>query len=167
MPRIQYDPGRIFEYNFFGYYKDSSIAPKFISWQSAVKFVIANQHVYPWDPSVPSTSISRRLFGEVRKRIKSEFQHELKLYCALGTALDWWHHIDCFFLLGPYIVTMDITTDQDKKQVGETLVIRREDVWPSQEEISKRIAQLFNEQIEKDLQMGKNTQEILRSVSCI
>lgn len=53
-----------------------------------------------WNPCKPPTELARVLRYWVVKHFAESEQKRLGLYVAVGTPLDFWHGVDCFFYYG-------------------------------------------------------------------
>ena len=72
----------------------------------------------PWDPSDPEPRFASDLHASVALALNLDDWSELRFYTAVGSPLDFFHGIDCFFEFRGLIVTIDLTVDP-KKLVGK------------------------------------------------
>ena len=77
--------------------------------------VMAEQDRINWNPSSPKTAISRYFFEKVQLSLRKQYQKSLRLYCAIGSNLDYFHGIDGFFWLNGAYYTFDIKISQKAK----------------------------------------------------
>lgn len=52
---------------------------------------------YPWDPSDPRPRFANDLHAEVAEELGLDDWAELRLYTAVGSSLDRYHGVECFF----------------------------------------------------------------------
>jgi hypothetical protein len=79
-----------------------------------------------WNPAVPSTHISQYLFEKVKADLAEEHRQKLRLYCAIGSRLDYFHGIDGFFELNDKIFTFDIKAGSGSAKTNINMVIRKQ-----------------------------------------
>ena len=89
----------------------------YMRWLPAVHDAMRRQPAFPWNPREPHTQIGLRLYESVSKHLSSG-DTSLEFHCAIGTALDAWHHTDGFFRLGNRIVSIDLASGKYGK--GDT-----------------------------------------------
>lgn len=91
--------------------------PDYKDWNMSVLEVLRSQESRHWNPCEPNTPVSLELFKLVKIYLRSgkEEVKKLKLYCALGTSLDFCHGVDGFFELNGSIATFDLTTNLGKR----------------------------------------------------
>jgi len=121
--------GQLFEWEIFGtdatkvFTKQDPKDVKYLSWKKAMEEVIS---VYgkeeSWDPCNPSTPNSKRLHRLVDGGLDDD-AGDLELYPALNSSFDIHHGVDGFFKLGNKIVTIDLTTRDDKDNVKADFLI--------------------------------------------
>src|SRR5581483_9077362 len=111
----------------------------------ALNEVVRIQHARGWDPINPPTEIGRRLFEAVKSFLSPEDAADLRLYCAIGTALDIYHGADGFFRVRGHVVLIDLTTRLDKMQGKAFIFIRRDRGTRRIGTAAKKIADLLND----------------------
>jgi hypothetical protein len=117
--------GREFEQAFFGPHALFYGQPEYLPAQASIAEALACQARYfNWRPTNPSTELSRTLFLEVRKALEPRHRHFLRLYAAIGLALDYWHGADGFFELKGVTVHIDLTANRSKKSLKAHFFVR-------------------------------------------
>ncbi len=101
--------GRQFEEIFFGITGHKIRRPIYVDWDPALIRVIQRQSDLGWDPRIPKTTLSHEFFECIKSYLPSEKAVDLRLFCCLGTTLDWHHGIDGFFMLDGIITTIDLS----------------------------------------------------------
>ncbi len=118
--------GLLFERKFFGVkhkfslqklraYKRESLT--YDEWFDRVK---RDQDRLRWNPIQPKTVLSINLFEAVRDNLPRKLMNKLFIYCALGTAVDYFYGIDGFFTLRwnpTFAVTFDLSLNQNPEKV--------------------------------------------------
>ena len=92
--------------------------------------VLKKQKSLDWDPLAPKTGLAKCLLDEVKYILSEDFgvdASNLRLYCAIGTSLDFHHGTDGFFELKGSIATFDLTANPLKqlKEGKARVIIRR------------------------------------------
>ncbi len=118
--------GPWWERRFFGCSADQFPLPKYETLHKSFDMVVRVQAERGWDPSNPSTEISKRLFDRVGTMLKPSDASDLRLYCALGTALDMYHGADGFLRVRTHVVLLDLTVRRDKVQ-RKSVIFRKSD----------------------------------------
>lgn len=67
-----------------------------------------------WNVSDPSTKFANNLHALVALALGLDDWSDLEIHNALGTSLDYHHGVDFFFVFGGKIITIDLTTNEDK-----------------------------------------------------
>ena len=110
--------GSRLEENFFGHHADFSQGiPRYQEYNEGVVFVRKNQKKLGWNMRNPKTEFGRNLFLRVRRDLNC-YRRSLRLCCALGSALDYYHGIDGFFFFEAdlvNIVTFDLSENKIRK----------------------------------------------------
>ncbi len=98
----------------------------------------------PWDPSNPEPKFASELRKAVAKELRLSDSRELKFYTAVGSPLDYFHGIDCFFCFEGKIVTIDLTINPTKQVAKADLVVncsyRDAAIAFAAPEVAKRLA---------------------------
>ena len=68
----------------------------------------------PWDPSDPEPRFASDLHASVALALGLDDWSTLKFFTAVGSALDHFHGVDCFFVFKGKIVTIDVTVNSEK-----------------------------------------------------
>jgi len=74
----------------------------------ATKKAISEQWSRDWDPEKPKTTLGQEILACTKSYMSPMNAEKLRLYCAIGTALDRIHNIDGFFSLGEKILPIDL-----------------------------------------------------------
>ncbi|MCR4279667.1 MAG: hypothetical protein NUV78_02955 [Candidatus Zambryskibacteria bacterium] len=98
---------------------------KHVPYQQSMRSVMANQ---PWDPSDPEPKFANDLHASVALALKLDDWSRLKLYTAVGSPLDYYHGVDCFFEFEGLIVTIDVTVNPNKLEYKADLVLNVSDL---------------------------------------
>jgi hypothetical protein len=63
-----------------------------------------------WNPCKPKTPTAQEIFECVQSYLPKDLGQRLGFFCAIGTAFDYWHGVDGFFLIAGKrcIVTIDL-----------------------------------------------------------
>ncbi len=139
--------GPEWERRFFGCSADQFPLPKYEALHNSFDTVVRIQAERGWDPSNPSTEISKRLFDCVGRMLKPTDASDLRLYCALGTALDIYHGADGFLRIRTHVVLLDLTVRRDKVQ-RKSVIFRKSDKSNKRiGKVAEQIAVLLNESI--------------------
>lgn len=93
-----------------------------------------------WSPE-PRTRYAKDLFAELRRHFPGELALKLKLYCSLGTPLDYWHGVDGFIELEKSIVTLDLTTVEDKQEVKADILVP-ESIFSNPEKFTAKVREI-------------------------
>ncbi len=80
-----------------------------------------------WNPYLPNTDLARTLYNSVLKKMRRKglkrSTEKFALYPTIGTALDFYHGVDCVFLLcDTWYVTIDISMRNNKPFKADVLV---------------------------------------------
>jgi len=141
--------GLVFEKRFFG--KEASFDPKnlaafkrgdgYESFRFCLDEVRREQESVGWNPALPSTQISTYWFEQVKANLGKRGD-KLRLYCAIGSRLDFFHGIDGFFELDGQIFTFDIKAGRNSRgKESVDLVIRKQaNLYKFFRQISRDIA---------------------------
>jgi hypothetical protein len=116
--------GRVWEGEVFGFSSKNTSLPKYLLWQDALEDVVSSQSKMDWNPEIPKTHTSTELFACVQSYLPKHLQKKLKLYCALGTSLDYHYGVDGFFMIDNYIVTIDLTLSGKTKHKAQVLICK-------------------------------------------
>ena len=119
--QIELPKGRVYEKKFFGR-QGSTHQPRFVARKTSLCKTIDLYKKNGWNPE-PRTRYAKDFFAELRKHFPGELARKLKLYCSLGTPLDWWHGIDGFVELEKSVVTLDLTTVENKQDVKADILV--------------------------------------------
>lgn len=92
-----------------------------------IKRVCDIQTKLGWSPKRPTTKISKALFRAVASYLGPK-RHKLRMFCALGTALDFVYGTDLFFECDGAIVTVDLTISRRKVSPKAMVVITLQDI---------------------------------------
>ncbi len=99
------------------------------------------QDKFDWNPQRPSTLLGDHLYTLVQSHLREEFKDDLRLYCAIGTRLDYFHGVDGFFGLRNAIFTFDLTvSDKGPKENVDITIRKTEDVAFNLVKAAKHIA---------------------------
>lgn len=104
--------GHEWEKKVFGISGNQFAVPKYLEWQDAVRDVIDIQWYIHWDPFKPKTPVAMEIFDCVKSYLPPELADRLQFLCAIGSALDWYHGIDGFFMIDKFIVSIDLSLGQ-------------------------------------------------------
>ena len=75
-----------------------------------------------WSPVRPTTKVSRALFYAVASHL-GKHKRKLRMFCALGTVLDFIHGTDFFFECNGKVVTVDLTISKKGKVSPKAMVV--------------------------------------------
>ena len=90
---------------------------KFVPWNDAMMLVRKSQ------PKQKS-----RILRQVEVEVRKLAGVQVELFTAVGSALDFFHVIDCFAVSGNAVVTMDLTKNPNKDSGKAHLVIGEDEV---------------------------------------
>ncbi len=96
----------------------------YLPYNQALKDVMAHQ---PWDPTDPEPRFASDLHSCVAEELGIDDLSRLELYTAVGSALDVYHGVDCFFRFNGKIVTIDLTVNPNKDEYKADLVLNVSD----------------------------------------
>ena len=113
--------GRVYEKRFFGRL-GAVHRPKFVARRTSFCKTVGLYKQKGWDTE-PRTVYAKALLAEVRTHFTRSLASKIGLYCSLGTPLDYWHGIDGFIELERSIVTLDLTTREDKMEVKADILV--------------------------------------------
>ena len=103
------------------------------------------EECFNWDPGKPHTEIGRILL-QILSRYLRDGRGKVKLFCALGTPMDY-RGVDCFFEKDGYIVTIDWTISkektQKKKHVADFVISANDLRYDEHYKILKSVANSF------------------------
>ncbi len=125
---MELEPGHQWEKAVFGRcslqkrpYRPMSRAP-------GTKAVMADQVNLNWNPSAPSTKVGQELMECTQSYMSAEDASKLKLYCAIGTVLDFMHNIDGFFMVNNRVLPIDLKWGNPPPQYerGSFLLIQKD-----------------------------------------
>ncbi len=102
--------GQLFEYEVLGRVAKcvNSEDIKYISYRQAIEQAKTTQST-DWDPADPPTDVANDLHALVAMKLGIEEWSELKLFSAIGKALDYFHGVDAFFEYRGNVCTIDLT----------------------------------------------------------
>lgn len=112
--------GRDLEAFFFGdKVKGADVPPKMLPLISAFLEVLRVQHSrFDWNAQSPVPIASSILFRAVRKHLhRAHLKKQLRLFVAVGTSLDWHHHMDAVFATNGRFIGIDITGEQRDEEL--------------------------------------------------
>jgi len=118
----------------------------YLPFRKSMRVVMAHQ---PWDPSDPGTRFTNDLHASVALALGLEEWSELKFFTAIGSQLDWFHGVDCFFSLRGEIVTIDVTIDPRKLTAKADVVLNVSDEKFALEFGAETVARLFQKRLAK------------------
>lgn len=99
-----------------------------------------------WNPAAPHTEFARELYECVKSYLPTH-QHQLKLYCAIGSALDVYYGYDGFFeWTRGKIVTFDLSCSVKPRYKADVLITLDEEstkMWRLGESIAKRLCNTY------------------------
>ena len=75
-----------------------------------------------WSPRRPTTKVSKALFRTVASHL-GKYKNKLRMFCALGTVLDFIHGTDLFFECNGRIVTVDLTISKKGKVSPKAMIV--------------------------------------------
>ena len=142
--------GRIWERRFFGCTTDDFPTPIKTSWDNALRYALNSQMRRRWDPSAPKTQIAGEAFECARSYIDPKWAGELRLYCALGTALDWYYGADGFFAIGETVVCIDLTCQVKPPRRRRVLFTRDDCIGNRLWHPCNEVVRLFDELLKND-----------------
>lgn len=93
---------------------------QYVPFHQSLRLVKAHQ---PWEPTDPEPRFASDLHATVAEALKLENYNELEFYTAVGSPLDFYHGVDCFFCFKGMIVTIDLTIDSSKQEAKADLVV--------------------------------------------
>lgn len=109
--------GALWEQEVFGQAACDRDQPPYRQFDSALSEVLTvnwQKTVQHWDPDKPSTEIGYQLFQAVESFLPVLPQRVLRLYSAIGSALDYYHGIDGVFYWRGQKAYIDLTVNDDK-----------------------------------------------------
>lgn len=119
--------------------------------QEALSEVVFKQAEMGWNPQYPSTKWGFKIFAGVADLLKRhEDKVKLRLYCSIGTLLDFHFKVDGFFMIDSYWVGIDLATwNKDLlpgKVRSDIVLFSRKDCLHSRVHVPcKKVADLFND----------------------
>lgn len=108
-----------------------------------IKRVRNIQQKLGWSPRRPTTKVSKALFRAVASHL-GPYKDKLRMFCAIGTALDFVHGTDLFFECCGSVVTVDLTISKRKSSPKAMVVITLNDMLQNKYyQKASRIAELL------------------------
>lgn len=102
------DPGYQWEKAVFGISSEGGGKFYPMSQIAATRKVLQEQGRLGWNADKPHTTVGHELVECVRSYLRPEEALKLKLYCAVGTTLDFMHSTDGFFMIGNRVLPIDL-----------------------------------------------------------
>jgi hypothetical protein len=136
------ETGYIWEEEVFRKSSKGVSLPKYLDWQSSILDAIGQQPKLQWNPSDPKTTMGKEIFECVQSYLPVHLALRLEFYSAVGTAFDFYHGVDGFFLIDKSIVTIDLTC-RDKQDAKADIVLSRLQANIRLWRVCKKIADKF------------------------
>ncbi len=131
------------------------------SLHEAIDIVAKSQSLRNWNPDNPPTAMGKRLFKEVKHHLRPKDAHDLKLYCAIGFEVDWFHRADGFFRVRSHVVFFDLTTRNDKVQRTSVILKESDKSLRRMDHVARKIAHTLTASIDKDAKLRGQPPKIL------
>ncbi len=150
------DKGYVWERVFFGF-STKRIRPQrgYVDWHRAYHHICLNQteqYKGQWNPATPNTTASRTLFEAVKKELPQHLANVLRLYCSLGSELDFFHRVDGFFTFEEaedlVYVCFDLTTAKSNNKRTYPHILR---IKPTRDPIE--LAKIIADRLKSRLMM--------------
>lgn len=96
--------------------------PTYVPFIRGVAVARAAQEEYGWNPFRPKTSLGRKMLNAVRQALYVGDPNKLGLYTAIGSALDFYHGVDCFFAFqqgGDSVASVDLATGRSWTKIRD------------------------------------------------
>ena len=113
--------GKLWEEEIIGHC--THIVMKYTSYENSMNIVKKSQ---PWDTTDPQPRFANNLHANVAMALGIEDWSQLQFYTAVGSPLDYFHGIDCFFEFQGHVVTIDVTTNPDKDEYRADFILQRD-----------------------------------------
>ncbi len=114
---------------------------QYVPFHQSLRAVKSHQ---PWDPSDPEPRFASDLHASVALALGLDDWSGLEFYTAVGSPLDFFHGVDCFFCFKGKIVTIDLTINSSKQVAKADLVVncsyRDAAIAFAAPEVAKRLA---------------------------
>jgi len=134
--------GNLFEWSVLG----RALAIPSVPAQSYLPYTramaVAREHP-AWDPTDPDPRQANDLHAWVCEGLGVEDYSQVCFYSALGTPLDRFHGVDCWFEVGGRVVTIDLTTDPSKERYKADVVLHPEDLEDGGKAVAEHISALL------------------------
>lgn len=116
----------------FGCFKSNNIGGcKYLSFKEAIKMAKNIQSKLGWNSKKPPTRIAQYLYSNIVFMFKNR-KRNLKFFSSVGTPLDLYHGVDCFFCLKDKkrdnIVTIDLTINHRKIKSKADIILSPNDI---------------------------------------
>ncbi len=141
-PNLEGYTGRVFEREVLGECRVR--CQGYLKFRQAMEEVISNQPHAPHDPPGEVGHFRDAVFKEMKQMgLNPKY---LRLYTAVGSALDRFHGIDGFFTFEGITVTVDTTINQDKDEdsTKARVLVTGEDAVDGFKGSARRVAELFS-----------------------
>lgn len=112
---------------------------KKLNFFETVEMVKTIQGIYNWNPKIPKTEISKKLFEITRSLLKKSSGERLRIFVSVGTRLDLHFGTDFFFELNGSVATVDLTISNKKDEVKANLLVRPFDIYKRQHYVAKQV----------------------------
>ncbi len=135
--------GYDFERLIFGIDSSQMLEPHRLGYDDSLLDAIRRHRKLQWNPKTPSTPMAKELHNCVRSYLPADMQDSLRLYCALGSSLDFWHGVDGFFMTDEKgVATFDVSC-RNKPNVKADFLIKRRDIsiymWRTAQKIAYKL----------------------------
>ena len=121
------DIGAQWEKSVFGVAASDFRQPGKMPFDAAVQNAMSLQQTRGWYPCSPGTRMGKEIFECVKSYLPPDQEKILEFYCAIGTALDFYHSIDGFFQLACRRVPIDLTVSRPPENGSRVIfVVMRE-----------------------------------------
>ncbi len=134
--------GAQWEEIFFGCHHLQFEQPRMVHKNGAFTLVKNIQAQRNWNPAAPHTEFAIELYECVKSYLPTH-QHQLRLYCAIGSALDVYYGCDGLFeWTRGKIVTFDLSCSIKPRYKADVLITPDEEgvkMWRLGESIAKRL----------------------------
>lgn len=118
----------------------------YVPYHQSVKMVKKHQ---PWDPADPSSRAANNLQVLIAEALGAEDYSEVKLYTAVGSALDKFHGVDAFVEWMGFVVTIDLTANLLKDVYKADIIIHEDEIYDQEQLwiVAEQIAQLLRQRV--------------------